>query len=147
MLKPGASRLRAAPRSRRSMASRYCRTTASGLKELLQRLVRRLDEIRAPADFPQAELAQLDGHLGALGDQRDAVDDRGSIHLAAAEQHHRQAAGRHDDVGAGVEQDAALAFPKGLELSKSVLAGKGVDEVLHARIDRAHADHALLQAV
>src|SRR5688500_5061988 len=147
MVKPGASRLRAAARSRRSMASRYWRTTASGFKELLQRLVRRLDEVRAAADLPQAELAQLDGQLGALGDQPDAVDHRGAIHLGAAEEHHRQAAGRDDDVGARVEQDAALALPKRFEPFESLLAGKGVDEVLHAGVDRAHADHTLLQAV
>ncbi|HEX6273242.1 MAG TPA: XylR N-terminal domain-containing protein, partial [Polyangiaceae bacterium] len=61
---------------RRSIASRYARTVFSGLKEFLQRLVGRAGEVRAPADFGHAELAQLDGELGALRDQRDAVDHR-----------------------------------------------------------------------
>ena len=66
---------------------------------------------------------------------------------SAGEEHHRQAAGRHDDVGAGVEQRAALAFPKWFQFLKRFLAREGIDEVGHRRLDRAHADHALLQAV
>jgi len=109
-------------------------------------LFRRLDEVGAPAHLADAELAQLDRQLGALGDERNAVDDRRAVHLAR-EQHHRQPAGRHDHVCTCVEEGFAFAFPKGLQLLQSLFARKRVDEVAHLGVHSAHADHPLLQSV
>src|SRR5262249_6914727 len=65
-----------------------------------------------------AETLQLDRHFGGFDHHRDSVDDRSAIHIDVrffAEQHHRNAPSRHDDISATIDEATCLAFEDGLQ--------------------------------
>src|SRR5437588_12318314 len=90
---------------------------SSVLEKFLQRFLRRLREIGAPADASAGKLSEFYGHFRGLRDEGDAIDDRRAVHVRArlrGVEHHWQPACRHDDVGAGVEEHAAFTLPPGI---------------------------------
>src|SRR5947207_1407329 len=89
-------------------------------QKLLERLRRwqRKARLRDAACDRYAEALQLDGHFGGFDHHRDSVDDRSAIDMGVwffAEQHHRNAPSRHDDISAAVDEATHLAFEDALQ--------------------------------
>src|SRR6476620_6813763 len=121
-------------------------------QKLLERLRRwqRKARLRDAACARYAEALQLDGHFGGLDYHGHSVDDRSAVDMSVrflAEQHHRNAPSRHDDISAAVDEATRLAFEDGLQLRFL----RGRCERFHVIADigfhRADGGDPLLQAI
>src|SRR5262245_11525588 len=69
--------------------------------------------LRVAACHRYSEAPQLDRHFRRLDHHRDAIDDRSAVNIGlrlVAEQHHRNAPRRHNDVRADVDEAPGLAL-------------------------------------
>src|SRR5262249_44427179 len=81
---------------------------------------------------------------------RDSIDDRSTIHIDVrffAEQNHRNAPSRHDDISAAIDETTCLAFEDGLQFQLF----RGRCESFHVIADisfhRADSSDPLLQPI
>src|ERR1700730_15824082 len=89
-------------------------------QKLIERLSRRQSKagLRDAARDRYAETLQLDRHFCGFDHHGDSVDDRSTIDIDVrffAEQHHRKASSRHDDVSAVIDEATRPAFEDGLQ--------------------------------
>src|SRR6516165_5749401 len=121
-------------------------------QKLIERLSRwqRKAGLRDAARDRYAETLQLDRHFGGFDHHRDSIDDRSTIHIDVrffAEQHHRNAPSRHDDISAAIDKATCLAFEDGLQFQLS----RGRCESFHVIADisfhRADSSDPLLQPI
>src|SRR5215470_4309755 len=121
-------------------------------QKLIERLSRwqRKAGLRDAACDRYAETLQLDRHFGGFDHHRDSVDDRSAIHIDVrffAEQHHRNAPSRHDDISATIDEATCLALEDGLQFQLF----RGRCESFHVIADisfhRADSSDPLLQPI
>ena len=104
----------------------------------------------APAHHGPGQSAQGERHLGRLRHHDNAVQHQRVIddeRTFAREEQHRQAARRDDDFGARRDQWTNLFDEAGAHFRIARLVGEGAHEGRQVRLDRADADHALVEAM
>src|SRR5581483_7719402 len=102
------------------------------------------------ADDRHAQLLELDRRFGGLDQHRHAVDDRGAVDVGVgllAEQHHGDAPGWHDDIGAVVDEAARLTLEARAQLRFFLWRHERLHIVADASIRRADPGDPLLEAI
>src|SRR5262245_28701221 len=121
-------------------------------QKLIERLSRwqRKASVRDAACDRSAETLQLDRHFGGFDHHRDSVDDRSAIHIDVrlfAEQHHRNAPRRHDDISAGIDEATCLAFEDGLQFQLFRGRCESFHVIADISLHRADSSDPLLQPI
>src|SRR6266568_6131982 len=121
-------------------------------QKLIERLSRwqRKAGLRDAARDRYAETLQLDRHFCGFDHHRDSVDDRSTIHIDVrffAEQHHRNAPSRHDDISAAIDEATCLAFEDGLQFQLFRRRCESFHVIADISFHRADSSDPLLQPI